>query len=545
VTLSIQNLLENLIGGLPRYAEEEGDYFGLERSQLIDLLCEGSGVERVVAENTVMLCEALLDTLSLLRRDDLAKGEWCFMSFPAQLMGTSILTAMSDTDSRFFAANFWNTQGIASDRKDQQREVLRLIEQARFDHHARKFARAIRYCYVAWGIIKLDDRILFYQREDTKKRFEKTSGDYGLIGGRANQEDVLGIPNRAQLLKELQSPGSQIIKSALPETLKRELREEAGLLFETHYTFTPWRRLQPFRQVQGAAPNHALTEYYLDLFQINLTLEGFLCLQKRITNDDRLAWFTLADIGRGATNDGKIPYVRALYDDFGGDRAELVAALSALPDSFSPAYISEKENYSVILPVDPREPVSVGRLGKDKPMDLEFGERRLALILGLAAHLREFEFSSQEDVIVFHPHGWVEVTEDSSILTELIALADFLSRSDLPIENHRDILFRLSIAPHTIYFADKLFAFSVDRDDFNGIQNKIPVTIERKSFDTAFGPIKKKAETFILTLEFAHKLKTLSERPFSADNDDAISYHPHSGWYDEGPQRGPMPYERV
>ena len=34
--------------------------------------------------------------------------------------------------------------------------------------------------YVAWGIIKLDGNILFHQREDTQKRYEKNTGNYVL-----------------------------------------------------------------------------------------------------------------------------------------------------------------------------------------------------------------------------------------------------------------------------------------------------------------------------------------------------------------------------
>ena len=150
--------------------------------------------------------------------------------------------------------------------------------------------------------------LLYYQRKDTQKRFEKSAGDYGLIGGRANQNDM-PIADKAALLKELQSPNSGLIKKALPETLKRELREEAGLLFEAHYTFKPWHRLKPYRQVQGAAPNHALTEYYLEIFRIDLTLEGYLFLQQKIKSDDLFAWFSIDEMVRGETTDGKIPYI--------------------------------------------------------------------------------------------------------------------------------------------------------------------------------------------------------------------------------------------
>ena len=254
-------LIQSLIPHLPRFAEEDGDFYSVPRDVLIDTLCRQHSIERALAENTVALLETLLDTLAVLNTEYLQKGAWCFVSFPAQLMALSVLTALSDGESHLFAPNFWNTQGVSNDKKNQQREVLNFVETARYQNHASQQAQPIRYCYVAWSIIKLDGKILFYQREDTQKRFDKSAGDYGLLGGRANQQDIPST-DKAALLKELQAPNSGLIKNALPETLKRELREEAGLLFETHYTFKPWRCLKPYRQVQGTAPNHALTEYY-------------------------------------------------------------------------------------------------------------------------------------------------------------------------------------------------------------------------------------------------------------------------------------------
>jgi len=516
------HLIKTLIQELPLYAEEEGDFCSVNRNRLISAICDRHAVEPSIAENTVMLCERLLDTLSVLNADYLAKGEWCFISFPAQLMATSVLTAISDADSRYFSSKFWNTQGIDDVKKERQRDVLWYIEEARRENHTSQQAQPIRYCYVAWSIIKLNGRILFYQREDTKKHFDKSAGDYGLIGGRANQIDVAGIADKDALLKELQSPHSPVIKNALPETLKRELREEAGLLFETHYTFKLWRSLQPYRQVQGAAPNHALTEYYLDIFTIELTLDGFLHLEQRVNSDSRLAWLSLADIEQGETTDHKIPYIKALYDEFAGDRAALVAELSALADSFVPGYFSDKEKYGIILPIDNEKPVAAGVLGKEKPLDLALTTRQLELILGLAAHLRGFEFASHEKNIVLHPHGWIEVSEHSPIRAELVELATFLNGSGLVMENRRDRLFRLSMRPETVFFADELFAFSVKSDDLNSVQSKIPVTIVRQAFGTAIGPVKEKAEVFNQTLDFVHKLRSLSEHPHSADNDEAV-----------------------
>jgi 8-oxo-dGTP pyrophosphatase MutT (NUDIX family) len=515
------NLIKTLIQKLPLYAEEEGAFYSVNRNSLINEICKRNAIELSIAENTVMWCERLLDTLSVLNVDYLLKGEWCFISFPAQLMATSVLTALSDSESRFLAANFWNTQGISSDKKNQQRDVLNLIENARYENHASQQAHPIRYCYVAWSIIKLDGKILFYQREDTKKHFDKSAGDYGLIGGRANQNDI-PIPDKVGVLKALQSPNSELIKKALPETLKRELREEAGLLFETHYTFKPWRSLKPYQQVQGAAPNHALTEYYLDIFQIDLSLEGYLFLRQRLNTDERLVWISIADIERGETSDNKISYIKALYNDFDGDRSALAAELMALPDSFIAGYLFQPNKYGITLPIDPAKPILAGVLGKNKPLNLHLTARQSTLVLGLAAHLRGFEFATLTENIVLHPYGWIEVTGQAMIRAELTALAALLNGNDLVIENHRDTFFRLSIEPEVIFFADELFSFSIQLVDLTGTKNKIPATLQRQSFETTLGCVSHKTEVFQITLDLAHNLRVLSAQTFSVDNEEAL-----------------------
>jgi 8-oxo-dGTP pyrophosphatase MutT (NUDIX family) len=515
-----EQLIKTLLQHLPRYAEEEGDFYSVTRDSLINALCHQHGINRAVAENTVYLCERLLDKLATLNTDYLEKGEWCFVSFPAQLMANSVLMAMSDRDSRFFATNFWNTQGISDDKKNQQRDVLSTIEHRRNDYHLSHNPQPVRFIHVAWGILKLDDNILFYQREDTKKRFDKKAGDYGLIGGRVNQND-LPSADSVTLLTALQSSNSKWLKNALPETLKRELQEEVGLIFVSHYTFKPWRSLKPYRQVQGTAPNHALTEYYLDIFQIDLTLEGYLFLQQTIKTNDRLAWFSITDMVRGETTDGKIAYIKALYDDFSDDRPALEAELLALPDSFVSHYLLQPSKYGLTIPINYKMPFFAGVLGKEKPLVLSLTSRQHMILLGLATHLRGFEWVSVKENITFYPYGWIEVQSNSSLQLELITLADELKETDLIIENHKDNLFRLSIMPDVVYFDDKLFLFAVKQADLDGVQTKVLVTVYRESFETALGNVKDKTEEFKLTLEFTHKLQKLSARQFSTDNEEA------------------------
>jgi 8-oxo-dGTP pyrophosphatase MutT (NUDIX family) len=516
------SLIQSLIPHLPRFAEEDGDFYSIHRDELIETLCQQHELDRSVSENTVTLIEALLNTLAVLDVDYLKRGEWCFVSFPAQLMALSVLTALSDNDSQLFAPNFWNNQGISNDKKDQQRDVLRALETARVKHHTGQ-AQPIRYCYVAWSIIKLDHQVLFYQREDTQKRFDKSAGDYGLIGGRANQNDVLNA-DEVEALKALQSPHSALIKDALPETLKRELREEAGLLFETHYRFKPWRSLKPYQQVQGTAPNHAFTEYYLGIFQIELTLEGYLYLLEKTKGDERLVWFSLDEIAKGETADGKIAYIKALFDDFDNDRTALKTALQQLPDSFKSAYLCQLPKYGLTLPVDHHKPLIAGVLGKEKPLNLELSDYQLKLFLALAAHLRGFEFEALPQTIKLHPMGWLEVKNDPGLQRELIQLATLLKQAtvDFSIENIRDIFFRLSIIPEIVHFDESLFSFTVKQSDLDSIETKIPVRIHRDTFETAIGWVKSKTEAFKLTLEFVSRLRELAEKDWNADNEYAV-----------------------
>ncbi len=518
-------LIQSLISHLPRFAEEDGDFYSIHRNELIDTLCQQHELDRSLSENTVTLIESLLNTLAVLEAEHLKRNEWCFVSFPAQLMALSVLTALSDHNSQLFASSFWNTQGISNDKKDQQRDVLRALETARVKHHNQGQAQPIRYCYVAWSIIKLDHQVLFYQREDTQKRFDKSAGDYGLMGGRANQNDVLNA-DKVAVLKVLQSPHSALIKDALPETLKRELREEAGLLFDTHYTFKPWRSLKPYQQVQGTAPNHAFTEYYLDIFQIELTLEGYLYLLEKTKGDERLVWFSLDEMAKGETSDGKMAYIKALFDDFDNDRAALKTALQQLPDSFKSAYLCQLPKYGLTLPIDHHKPLIAGVLGKEKPLDLNLSEYQLKLFLALAAHLRGFEFEALPQTIKLHPMGWLEVKNDPHLQRELIQLVTLLKNADVDfsIEAIRDTFFRLSITPEIVNFDESLFSFVVKQSDLNRGKAKIPVSIHREVFETAIGRVKGKTEEFKLKSEFTCKLEKLADlqRILNHDNDMKI-----------------------
>lgn len=509
-------LIKTLITHLPRYAEEEGDFYAVKREDLINALCS-EHVNQAVAKNTVELCENLLDTLAVLNTNYLTKGEWCFISFPAQLLALSVLTAMSDKESRLLADNFWNTQGISDDKKNKQRDLLHAIETNRVNCHVNN-APPIRYIYVAWSIIKLDDKILFHQRESSEH-----TNQYGLIGGRLNQRDIPTFTTNKELyLQKLQSNDALLIEETLPETLKRELSEEAGLIFETHYTFKSWRSLKPYSEVQGAAPNCALTEYYFTIFYINLTLEGYVFLQQKIESDTRLVLFSIEEVVQGKTTEGKEAYIKALFDDFSDNRVALKTELINLPNSFIAGYLyqpKDKNNYALILPITVEQPLLAGFKGKEKPLGIMLMPRQLDILLGLAAHSRGFDFTAQIET-TFHPYGWVEVTNNSVLQSELIELSRLFKLTDFKIEIKQNTFFRWSVDPSMIYFDAQLFTYTVQQADLHSKKLKVDIVIRRAAILTAFGLTADKVEVFTITRTLARNLHKLSQPRDSAYDDE-------------------------
>ena len=500
------DLIKTIIEHLPRYAEEEGDFYSVSRLDLIDVLCVEQGIDEAVAVNTVELLEVLLNSLSVLNRDYLDKGQWCFVSFPAQLMALSVLTAMSEY-SGFFDCRFWNTQGVDDYKKEEQRKVLNYLESARFNLNNN--VKPIRFIYVAWAIIKSDAGILLHQRED-KKRFD--SGDYGLLGGRLNQADINGF--KAVDLRCLQSNDVSFNEAALENTLKRELKEEAGLIFETHYDFKLWRYLKPYKKVEGASHNHALTQYYFDVFYVNLTLAGFLFLEQQVVLNKRLVWFTFDELVN--QNHARKAFIDALICDYETSE-DLKADLLKLPNSFVSPYRFNKDKYAVIL--SPDKVILAGLSGKEKPLDCVLSSRQQLLLLGLAAHNRGFVFDSLVEDIVLHSQGWLEVNH-VELQTALIELVDVFKTTGFVIENVEDRFFRLSIAPSLLFFDDDLFVYQVNDVDLKGVKSKFPIIIARKSFLTGLGKVANTAVSFNITLDLADALCQLSRRHFFKGNDE-------------------------
>lgn len=513
---SVAELVHIIMPYLPRYAEEEGDFYAVKRTDLVSVLCQHAQVELAVAENTLDFCETLLDSLATLDRYYLQQGEWCFVSFPAQLMALSVLNTLCDAQSRFFEArpekpHFWTTNSISTAKKEQQYLSLKQFEQARYRLHAEHKAVPIRFIHVAWALIKVEGRILFYQREDTKKRFDKQAGDYGLIGGRANQYDFDNTHKTMQeRLAVLQSTKRELISSILTDTLIRELFEEVGLVVDKHYRYQPWRALKPYQQVQGAAPNYALTEYFISLFALELTLEGFCFLHKQIEQDTRLAWFSIDEMVNGVADDGKIAFINALVDDF-DDTNDLKQALLVLEESFTAHYQLNTKN--ITLPRNERVDLLKGTLGKEQAYAMNLSIQQWRLLMGLAAHQRGFKFCKLHPDIQLHPYGWIEISQSSGLKRVFSELFEVLSDQDLPLERKHERYFRLSVEPEKIFFDDAWFTWSIQSEP------SYLFSIKRMAFDTFLGEVCEQEQSTSISQSLASNLIALAKGKLRIDAD--------------------------
>jgi hypothetical protein len=66
-------LIQVLVPLLPRYAEEECDFYSVPREYFLDALSQQQQIDQAIAENTLAFVENLLDTLSVLNPDYLQK----------------------------------------------------------------------------------------------------------------------------------------------------------------------------------------------------------------------------------------------------------------------------------------------------------------------------------------------------------------------------------------------------------------------------------------------------------------------------------------
>jgi len=440
--------------------------------------------------------------------NELQRGCWRFVSHPAQLCALSLLHTLADPRQKLFPTDFWQTAGVGDSEKLQQKEVLEALEDRRKAHHLDGEATPIRFIYVAWGLIKLNDKILFHERETKEHRHE-----FGLIGGRVNLKDLRHVMGDACPLQEtlaaLQSPDSPSMFEAMPYALSREFEEETGLLRGEHYMAEPWRDLEPWQDCMGGAPNYALTRYFFRLYRIRLTTPGFLALRKTLKDQKtELLECTLDEVAQGKTQGGsKTLRIEAIYDDFKKDREALKVALQALPSSYDNCYRYTDDRDALILSLE--NDIRRGDGGFEKALPISLSPEQKALLMGFAAHGKGFPIETAPDAgLTFHDYGWVEI-HDAGLLEAVIELSELFRQANLPYIEMTDQRYaRLSLPANLVFFDPVFFACSLQE---SAESSGATFTLYRSQLATTFGIVKAEQRSKTLTRKNNRLIKQLKD----------------------------------
>jgi len=471
-------LLNIVLSMLPLHAEE-----GRQRDSLLEvdivseLIVQGCATEETALSLSYTL-RRQFEALSLLDPLELRGGKWAFVSFPASLLGRSWLATLATPGQVLLPTDYWEQgDGRPPEIKEEQRSLLHHVEVGRlkFNPHA----ETIRTVHVAWAFIRLGSNFLMHHREDKKRPGEKS---YVLPGGRFNLTDLpVEVQERHNILKEIFDPESETVAQHIGRTLERELEEEAGLLRDIHYTYTPLPPSLPiYREINGAGNRHAYSSYRFNLFQIKLTQSGETHLLDRVsTSADTLTWFSAEDIAAPQRADGASAYVDALRQAWGGGLEKRL--LNVLDSSFSRLPYND-ESCMLDLPGYPGKSFYSGKPGKEKPIalisPLDHQEWQFLMLMGW--HARGFKIEKASGVKLL-ANGWVNVID-------IIRLAKELQEKIQPvmpnlIEIREDRYASLRISPDILFFPVELFYYRISGSNKGGGEFRL----ERQKIQTPWG----------------------------------------------------------
>ena len=452
-----QQALEALITALPLYAEEGNFGETVSETELCERL---SQVGYPAPELLLGWVRRLFEALCLLERHPLAQGNWRFISFPASLVGRSLLETLACPKQTLFEAHYWEQGSHRPEPEaEKQRRILEELESARERFHPSGAARPIRTVHVASALIRFDDRFLLLHREDQSR---SEGRDYVLPGGRVNLSDIRSDLSPDAALRDLMGLDSALAEAAFPTTLARELEEELGLLPE-HYRASRWKTLEPYKMREGTRNNWALTQYRIVLFTVELKPEGeFRIVRREAEQGEKLVWFSIDDLDRGKTVEGHGAFIEALTETFGsGFREEL----GRIPDS-RPDRRSREQGEEWELPSKPGEDFRVGKTGKEGPVVLELSTPAWELLHLLAWHHLGLPVELTESTVKCLGGGWIQIL-DPALETAANALAETLGRERrtwLDRAPEADFI-RLATPPHTVYLCPEHYRYRLDESE--------------------------------------------------------------------------------
>ncbi len=447
MTVTLPLMLTSLRRLLPVHSEEVPVAEAVLFQELVEQVVLDTQVPEAQVHGSLEFLQHLWHALGLLDPFALGQGRWQFVSFPASLMARSLLESLAQEQPELLGPGFW----LPGPNEDTQRKWLAEAETQR-QNQLREAARPIRQVHVAWGLIRLQGRILVNHREDTPRPGRP---NYVLIGGKLNLHDLGGSSalSPEALVRLQQAPPGELVQQGLFLTLERELREELGLLTQ-HYEARRFHRLEkPYLEIEGSRANHALTRYDISCFEVHLNASGFqrLCQTMQETPDGQLLWMTPEEVARGTQADHRV-YIQAWLEEAGSSE-KLLRKLQTLPESFvDPPLFAE----GVDVPVSPEAAFLVGETGKEQKVFVELTDAERWLLVGMAWQALHGTLQGPQGVHL-HPLGWMEFRE-AALLERVRTLQQTLEAHGLPLLQGRDSgWFRVSVAPEKLYLAEEFF----------------------------------------------------------------------------------------
>jgi hypothetical protein len=503
----LTKILKRIITFLPLQAEEGHYNYSVKTEDIISELTQ-EGFDHQESLITTQFIENLFKTLSLFNTESLNKKEWQFVSFPAQLMGLSLLNSLADDQQTLLNAKFWAPENTGA-FIEKRRNLFNQLEENRVNLHPQKKPQPIRYVHVAWGLVKINGQFLFHQREDKKR---PDVPNYVPVGGKLILGDIEHHDAYDSIKIMHSNTPSTIINESLNNTLLREVEEETTLKHDIDFSPELAWNLNPYKAVGGARDIRAYTQYNIVIFSLSLTEAGFLKLLTEVKNSGALTWFSIDDLIEQKRSDGERPYVTALHAHHDGNKTLLRNDLNNFKNSYENIFHDESKN--ITFPYEEKYFLK----GREK-IHHQLTLIQSHLLLVLASHTKGLDWIPVDDSIVSLNYGWVH-SHNSEIISQLNLISKELTRVGLPelieIVDHQ--WFRIKTNPEKIYFTNSLFSLSLgeSKSDWKDESN---VRIISKEIKSIIGATSKKIYSYKVNATLLQKFEILKVKTISTVDD--------------------------
>jgi hypothetical protein len=271
----------------------------------------------------------------------------------------------------------------------------------------------------------------------------------------------------------------------------------------------------PVRHValEGAKSSHALTEYLIQPFRVELTDSGKSSLLRCLAaNPERFEWFSPKELLAGTNSGGATAFVDALKSET--SVGELGSGLFEVSIGDTPPFPEPVDIPGVI-----GEPISVGITGRERTIHVGLSQDEIGTLCLLAAARRNDPVEQlAEGVPLVSATGWV-LLDSEPLLATVKSLASKLSAASLPLLTFHGKAVRFN--RENPYFSPRLLSIKVE-DERRGKSYRLQLA--RSELHSPLGDVSKleRVTTLSETLGAAVYALALGDSGQAQDNLDTV-----------------------